>query len=276
MDIVLEHGLALLPVISELIPVEHSILIADTNKFLRSISTKNFAATMSEFEGQDMPSESSGQDAVKLQKTVHKLIPKDVHGVLMRSTGVPIKNSEGKVVGCLVLVVNFEVQEQLKTIAGGVAAAAAQMAASMQSLSGAAEKTYQGMFSLQQAGRDVAEQIDQTDDILRFINDVSANSNLLGLNAAIEAARAGEHGRGFAVVAEEIRKMAVNSAESVKKIKAILASIQQKSTGIGKEVTSLVATSQQQAGVANDIAAAIEELSASTDEIDKIAHALYK
>jgi len=62
--------------------------------------------------------------------------------------------------------------------------------------------------------------------ILRFVSEVAANSNLLGLNAAIEAARAGEHGRGFAVVAEEIRKMADNSASSVKEIREILRNIQ--------------------------------------------------
>jgi methyl-accepting chemotaxis protein len=65
----------------------------------------------------------------------------------------------------------------------------------------------------------------QIGEMNRFIQDIVSQTSLLALNAAIEAARAGQYGRGFSVVAQEIRKLADQSGEAVKRSTDIVQNI---------------------------------------------------
>lgn len=80
----------------------------------------------------------------------------------------------------------------------------------------AADEGRSELSGLTQAMSEIEDSSDRVAKVIRVIDDISFQTNLLALNAAVEAARAGDSGKGFAVVAEEVRSLALRSADAAK------------------------------------------------------------
>ncbi len=78
------------------------------------------------------------------------------------------------------------------------------------------EKANVSMNDLTRSMSEIAQGSEQTQKIIKTIDEIAFQTNLLALNAAVEAARAGESGAGFAVVADEVRNLALRATDAAK------------------------------------------------------------
>lgn len=130
------------------------------------------------------------------------------------------------------------------------------------------------MKDLVSAMADINSSAEEIRKIVKAIDDISFQINLLALNANVEAARAGKYGKGFAVVAEEVRNLAVRSAGSVQETtKMVDEAISNIGRGNGlvevtaKQLQSIVGGAGQVASLAEEVATAGKEQSQGLDQI---------
>lgn len=140
------------------------------------------------------------------------------------------------------------------------------------------------MTELTTSMEEISKASDETQKVVKTIDEIAFQTNLLALNAAVEAARAGEAGAGFAVVAEEVRNLALRSADAakntaelidgtVKKIKSgsdlvaetnnAFAKVAESSSKVGELIAEVTAASNEQAQ-------GIEQTNTAVAEMDKV------
>lgn len=132
------------------------------------------------------------------------------------------------------------------------------------------------MHDLTRAIEEVRQSSEETQKIIKTIDEIAFQTNLLALNAAVEAARAGEAGAGFAVVADEVRNLAMRSAEAAKNTAMLIEGTVQRVRG-GSELVKKTAdafskvnmTTNKAAELVAEITAASKEQSVGIEEVNK-------
>jgi len=107
-------------------------------------------------------------------------------------------------------------------------------------------------------------------NVIKVISSIAQQTNLLALNATIEAARAGDAGKGFAVVANEVKELAKQTAKATEDITNRIGAIQESSKGAVTAIGGISKTIEQINSITMTIAAAVEEQTATTNEVSRV------
>ena len=123
-----------------------------------------------------------------------------------------------------------------------------------------AHAAHQKVGKLGESSREISQ-------VIKVITSIAAQTHLLALNATIEAARAGDAGKGFAVVANEVKQLAKETAKATEDISAKIGAIQVTTQSAIEGISEITAIISRISDTQNAIATAVEEQTATTNEI---------
>lgn len=194
-------------------------------------------------------------------------IPKERYGVGMQNSANPLRDENGEVVGVLQITKTLKDEEVLDEQLDELRGIVSSLQAKVQHVAAQAEELSATSTDINSQAAHASENSQEISTVVQLIEDISTQTNLLGLNAAIEAARSGDAGRGFGVVADEIRKLSVGTKEAVGAIGHSLQEIRSNMESLTLSIGEVSTASEEQSRVMVEFMEDIQNLDSQSNDI---------
>lgn len=263
------------PIIAEMFPEGAFLYMTDLEKIGYRQGSKKF----------DVPGMTLGtllnpnmiaSKAINTKQLVVEELDASVHGIPMLVMASPLLSDEdnNQVVCTLGMALPKqnarllrEVSHQLSQELEGLSSVVLELATTAGQINSNEQELNEVILNINNFSADI-------DEVLGLITLIADETKMLGLNAAIEAAHAGQSGKGFGVVAAEIRKLSLESKNTVLKIKGFVQNIKKSIEEAMGKSTNTLRSCEEQAAATEEISASVQEIASVADRLANLAQAM--
>ena len=260
------------PILAEMFPEGSFLYVTDLNNFIARQGAQKFDIPTICI-GTKLKETDVAYKTLKTKQLSISSVDKAVWGVPISVMNYPLMDEDNpnEIVGTFGICIPKGTALQLEEMSNSLNNGLSGISAAIEQLALSAGQICSNEQKLNSTLKEVYSLSEEINNISSFIEGVSNQTKMLGLNASIEAARAGDAGKGFNVVASEIRKLSDQSKGTVPKIKEIIKNIKVKVNDASKLSDTTLESSQEQSAASQEITASIEEMTNLSSELNNLS-----
>lgn len=260
------------PYFSRLRKNGYMVGVTDREKTLRFIP--NDVIDLKIESNQMLPKDDPMFEVMRTKKMLEVKVSEELYGLPFKAVYIPIMDESGDVIGGLALGRELETEAKMLKSTEVLSKFTEEIMTSIRQISEGSDIQTSLSEDMVATVANSSSKYQQTDEILKFIKNVSQDTNLLSLNARIEAARVGDAGRGFAVVANQVKKLGESSAEAANNISKILDEIKKSNLLINELVNKNMDVAKNQKELIEKIYDSLKQLNDAASALVELAQNL--